>query len=41
MADVKLLVYLNNSRTTRLDPEVLEAMQPYMLESYGGRSGEC
>jgi len=40
LADVRLPVYLDNSRTTRLDPEVLEAMQPYMLESYGVPGGE-
>lgn len=28
-------VYLDNSTTTRLDPEVLKAMEPYFLEYYG------
>jgi cysteine desulfurase len=29
------IVYLDNSTTTRLDPEVLKAMEPYFLEYYG------
>ena len=31
-------VYLDNNATTRLDPRVLEAMQPYLLDIYGNGS---
>jgi cysteine desulfurase len=29
------IVYLDNATTTRLDPEVLKAMEPYFLDYYG------
>lgn len=29
------MVYLDNAATTKIHPEVLEAMMPYMCDSYG------
>src|SRR2546427_7563853 len=32
------MVYLDHSATTSLDPEVLQAMMPYLTEEYGNAS---
>ncbi|MBU7315387.1 cysteine desulfurase family protein [Paenibacillus oleatilyticus] len=34
------MIYLDNSATTRLDPEVLEAMLPFLQEEYGNPSSK-
>ena len=35
-----MTVYLDNAATTPLDPEVFEAMKPFMLEDYGNPSSQ-
>ncbi|GAB4042821.1 cysteine desulfurase family protein [Spirosoma jeollabukense] len=32
------LIYLDNNSTTRMDPEVLDSMMPYLLDFYGNAS---
>lgn len=34
------MLYLDNSSTTRIDPEVLDAMMPYLMEEYGNPSSK-
>ncbi len=37
----KRYIYADNSATTRISPEVLEAMMPYLTENYGNPSNIC
>ena len=34
------MIYFDNSATSPVDPEVLEAMLPYLKEEYGNPSGK-
>ena len=38
MSEGKYMIYADNAATTRLDPDVFEAMKPFLLEEYGNAS---